>query len=160
MSVLKVKRLNEKARLPERATAGSAGYDLRACIEQPMVIEPGQVRKIPTGLAIELADEHHVALIFARSSMGVKHGLPGQRGRGDRLGLPRRGLHLSAQLFGRPLHRTATGPGGAALGDAGGAAGGAGGGTAFRHRSRRRGIWFHREVGEKRTSKQRGEMTL
>ena len=75
MSVLKVKRLNEKARLPERATAGSAGYDLRACIEQPMVIEPGQVRKIPTGLAIELADEHHVALIFARSSMGVKHGV-------------------------------------------------------------------------------------
>ena len=71
MSVLKVKRLNEKARLPERATAGSAGYDLRACIEQPMVIEPGQVRKIPTGLA----DEHHVALIFARSSMGVKHGV-------------------------------------------------------------------------------------
>ncbi len=75
MSVLKIKRLNEKARLPERATAGSAGYDLRACIEQPMVIEPGQVRKIPTGLAIELADEHHVALIFARSSMGVKHGV-------------------------------------------------------------------------------------
>ena len=38
-------------------------------------IEPGQVRKIPSGLAIELADEHHVALIFARSSMGVKHGV-------------------------------------------------------------------------------------
>ena len=75
MSVLKVKRLNEKARLPERATAGSAGYDLRACIEQPMVIEPGQVRKIPSGLAIELADEHHVAIIFARSSMVVKHGV-------------------------------------------------------------------------------------
>ena len=72
MSVLKVKRLNEKAQLPERATAGSAGYDLRACIEQPMVIEPGQVRKIPTGLAIELADEHHVALRAAQwgSSMG------------------------------------------------------------------------------------------
>ena len=53
MSVLKVKRLNEKARLPERATAGSAGYDLRACIEQPVVIEPGQVRKIP-GLPLNL----------------------------------------------------------------------------------------------------------
>ena len=92
--------------------------------------------------------------------IGQAWGLSGQRGRGDRLGLPRRGLHLSAQLFGRPLHRTATGPGGAALGDAGGAAGGAGGGTAFRHRSRRRRIWFHREVGEKKTSKQRGEMPL
>ena len=74
MSVLKVKRLNEKARLPERATAGSAGYDLRACIEQPVVIEPGQVQKIPTGLAIELADEttSRLSLRAARwgSSMG------------------------------------------------------------------------------------------
>ena len=161
MSVLKVKRLNEKARLPERATAGSAGYDLRACIEQPMVIEPGQVRKIPTGLAIELADEHHVALIFARSSMGVKHGVCPA----NAVGVIDSDYRGEVCIFLRnysdaPLHRTATGPGGAALGDAGGAAGGAGGGTAFRHRSRRRRIWFHREVGEKRTSKQRGEMPL
>ena len=73
--VLKLMRVREGAIIPKQATAGSAGYDLRACIEQPVVIEPGQVRKIPTGLAIELADEHHVALIFARSSMGVKHGV-------------------------------------------------------------------------------------
>ncbi len=75
MSVLKVKRVREGAKLPARATKGSAGYDLYACIGEPLVIQPGQVQKVPTGVAIELADENCVALVFARSSMGVKYGV-------------------------------------------------------------------------------------
>lgn len=75
MSVLKVKRVREGAKLPARATKGSAGYDLYACIGEPLVIQPGQVQKVPTGVAIELADEKCVALVFARSSMGVKYGV-------------------------------------------------------------------------------------
>ena len=75
MSILKVKRVREGAKLPARATKGSAGYDLYACIGEPLVIQPGQVQKVPTGGAIELADENCVALVFARSSMGVKYGV-------------------------------------------------------------------------------------
>lgn len=75
MSILKVKRVREGAKLPARATKGSAGYDLYACIGEPLVIQPGQVQKVPTGVAIELADENCVALVFARSSMGVKYGV-------------------------------------------------------------------------------------
>ena len=62
-------------KLPKRATKGSAGYDLYACIGEPLVIQPGQVQKVPTGVAIELADENCVALVFARSSMGIKYGV-------------------------------------------------------------------------------------
>ena len=68
MSVLKIKRVRENAKLPFRATEGSAGMDLYACIE-----EPNGTQKIPTGLSIELEDRNQVALIFARSSMGIKH---------------------------------------------------------------------------------------
>lgn len=75
MSVLKIKRVRENAQLPQRATDGSAGFDLRACIEEPLVIQPGEMGKLPTGFAIELADNNQVALIVARSSMGVKHGV-------------------------------------------------------------------------------------
>lgn len=75
MSVLKIKRVRENAQLPQRATDGSAGFDLRACIEKPVEILPGQTQKLPTGFAIELADKNQVALIVARSSMGVKHGV-------------------------------------------------------------------------------------
>ena len=64
MSVLKIKRVRENAKLPFRATEGSAGMDLYACIEEPVV---------PTGLSIELEDRNQVALIFARSSMGIKY---------------------------------------------------------------------------------------
>ncbi len=75
MSVLKIKRLRSDAQLPSRATQGSAGYDLYACIEQPVVIEAGESVKIPTGIAIELESENYVALLFARSSMGTKYGV-------------------------------------------------------------------------------------
>lgn len=75
MSVLKIKRLRPDAQLPSRATQGSAGYDLYACIEQSVVIEAGESVKIPTGIAIELESENYVALLFARSSMGTKYGV-------------------------------------------------------------------------------------
>lgn len=73
MSVLKVKKVRENAHIPCRATTGSAGHDLYACIEQDVVVKAGTTEKIPTGIAIELADENQVALVFARSSMGVKY---------------------------------------------------------------------------------------
>ena len=75
MSILKIKRLHPQAQLPARATDGSAGHDLYACIEQPTEILPGQTVKVPTGLAIQLESRNYVALIFARSSMGTKYGV-------------------------------------------------------------------------------------
>ena len=75
MSILKIKRLHPQAQLPARATDGSAGHDLYACIEQPTEILPGQTVKVPTGLAIQLESRKYVALIFARSSMGTKYGV-------------------------------------------------------------------------------------
>ena len=64
-----------KDNLPAYATPGSAGLDLRACIDAPMVIEPGQTVLIPTGLAIHLADPGYAAGILPRSGMGHKNGI-------------------------------------------------------------------------------------
>ncbi|WP_348695284.1 dUTP diphosphatase [Duganella fentianensis] len=64
-----------KDNLPAYATLGSAGLDLRACIDAPMVIEPGQTVLIPTGLAIHLADPGYAAMILPRSGMGHKNGI-------------------------------------------------------------------------------------
>ena len=75
MKSLKIKRLNENAILPERASAGAAGMDLHACISSPVIIAPRELVRIPTGLAIALPDENTVALIFARSGLGIKHGV-------------------------------------------------------------------------------------
>lgn len=75
MSVLKVKKLNENARLPLRATKGSAGMDLYACIDGPLTIAPHSIRVVPTGLAIELESADYVAYIFARSGLAIKHGI-------------------------------------------------------------------------------------
>ena len=72
MKSLKIKRLNENAILPERASAGAAGMDLHACIPSPVTIAPRELVRIPTGLAIALPDENMVALIFARSGLGIK----------------------------------------------------------------------------------------
>lgn len=74
-TTVKVKKLNENAVLPQRATAGSAGADLYACIDSPVTIAPGQLVKIPTGIAIELQDSSLAAFLFARSGLGVKHGI-------------------------------------------------------------------------------------
>jgi dUTP pyrophosphatase len=61
--------------LPSYATAGSAGIDLRACIEQNLVIQPKQCELIPSGIAIHLADPGYAAMILPRSGLGHKHGI-------------------------------------------------------------------------------------
>ena len=61
--------------LPAYATPGSAGLDLRACVEAPVVLEPGQARLIPTGLAMHLGDPGLAAMILPRSGLGHKHGI-------------------------------------------------------------------------------------
>ena len=60
---------------PHYATAGSAGLDLRACLEAPLTICPGETHLIPTGLAIHLADPGLAAMILPRSGLGHKHGI-------------------------------------------------------------------------------------
>lgn len=76
---LKVRALSEKIGseipLPAYATEGSAGLDLRACLDDAVLIPSGGRALIPTGLAIELPGAETVALIFARSGLAVKHGL-------------------------------------------------------------------------------------
>ncbi len=61
--------------LPAYATPGSAGLDLRACLDTALVLEPGQTQLIPTGLAIHVADPGLAALILPRSGLGHKHGI-------------------------------------------------------------------------------------
>lgn len=61
--------------LPAYATPGSAGLDLRACIDAPITLEPGQTALVPTGLAIHVGDAGHAALILPRSGLGHKHGI-------------------------------------------------------------------------------------
>jgi dUTP pyrophosphatase len=60
---------------PAYATPGSAGLDLRACLEQPLTLAPGACELIPTGMAIHLADPGYAALILPRSGLGHKHGI-------------------------------------------------------------------------------------
>jgi dUTP pyrophosphatase len=61
--------------IPAYATPGSAGLDLRACLDAPLVLEPGQTQLIPTGLAIHIGDPGLAALILPRSGLGHKHGI-------------------------------------------------------------------------------------
>jgi dUTP pyrophosphatase len=66
-------RLREQ--LPHYATPGSAGLDLRACLEAPLELQPGQTELVPTGIAIHLADPGLAAIILPRSGLGHKHGI-------------------------------------------------------------------------------------
>ena len=68
-------RIGRDFPLPKRATAGSAGLDLRACLDQPLDLAPGATALIPTGLAIHIADPKLAALIIPRSGLGHKHGI-------------------------------------------------------------------------------------
>ena len=74
---LDVKILDARMRdfMPAYATPGSAGLDLRACLDAPLVIEPHQTVLVPTGLAIHLADPGYAAMILPRSGLGHKHGI-------------------------------------------------------------------------------------
>lgn len=60
---------------PIYATAGSAGLDLRACLDAPLVLDPGQTQLVPTGMAIHLADPGYAAMILPRSGLGHKYGI-------------------------------------------------------------------------------------
>ena len=62
-------------RLPAYATAGSAGLDLRACLDAPLVLRPGEAQLVPTGLAIHIADPGFAAMLLPRSGLGHKHGI-------------------------------------------------------------------------------------
>ena len=64
-----------KELLPAYGTSGSAGLDLRACIDAPLVIEPGQTTLVPTGLAIHIGDPGYAAMILPRSGLGHKNGI-------------------------------------------------------------------------------------
>lgn len=75
MSLLKIKRLRENARIPYRATDGSAGMDLYACIDEAVVLPPHEVRLIPTGIAIALESPMYAAFLYARSGLAIKHGV-------------------------------------------------------------------------------------
>ena len=68
-------RLGDTIELPNYATAGSAGMDLRACIDEPLIIEPQQTVLIPTGLAIYIGDPSLAAVLLPRSGLGHKHGI-------------------------------------------------------------------------------------
>jgi dUTP pyrophosphatase len=61
--------------LPAYATAGAAGLDLRACLDAPLTLQPGQTELIPTGLAIHIGDPGLAAIILPRSGLGHKHGI-------------------------------------------------------------------------------------
>lgn len=67
--------LGEEVPLPAYATEGSAAIDLRACVEPPVTIEPGERRLIPTGLAINMVDPGLVAIVASRSGLSLKHGV-------------------------------------------------------------------------------------
>lgn len=75
MQTLKVKKVRENAQMINRATAGSAGMDLHACIEKEITINPGEIKVVPTGLAIALESAQYVAYIYARSGLAIKHGI-------------------------------------------------------------------------------------
>ena len=68
-------RIGAEYPLPAYATAGSAGLDLRACLDQPLTLLPGQAELIPTGLAIYLEDPKLAAIVLPRSGLGHRHGI-------------------------------------------------------------------------------------
>lgn len=74
MNYLPIKLLNPSAKHPTRSTKGSVGYDICACIPEPITVCPGETRLIGSGVAIAL-EQGYAAFLFARSGLGVKHGI-------------------------------------------------------------------------------------
>lgn len=72
---IKIQKLKENAIIPTRATGGSAGMDLHACIDSPVTIEAGQRVTVPTGIAVALPSNQYGLFIFARSGLGIKYGI-------------------------------------------------------------------------------------
>jgi dUTP pyrophosphatase len=77
MRKLEVKILDERIRgmLPHYASTGSAGLDLRACVEKPLLLAPGESQLVPSGIAIHVADPGYAAVILPRSGLGAKSGI-------------------------------------------------------------------------------------
>jgi dUTP pyrophosphatase len=77
MKKLEVKILDERIRgvLPHYASAGAAGLDLRACVEQPLALQPGESQLVSSGIAIHVADPGYAAVILPRSGLGAKNGI-------------------------------------------------------------------------------------
>ena len=79
VQIVKVKlldpRIGKEFPLPQHATAGSAGMDLRACLQEPLVLKPGDTALIPSGLAIHIGDPGYAAVLLPRSGLGHKHGI-------------------------------------------------------------------------------------
>lgn len=72
---MKVLLLRENAKLPQRATSGSVGYDLCACLEEEWTLSPGESRPVPTGIAIDLEGLQAGVFLFARSGLASKYGI-------------------------------------------------------------------------------------
>lgn len=75
MEKLKIKKVRENAKVPFRATSGSAGLDLCAAIDEPIVLKGGATAVIPTGIAIALPSNEYGAFVFPRSGIAIKHGI-------------------------------------------------------------------------------------
>ena len=79
MQIIKLRildpRLGREFPLPQYATAGSAGMDLRACLKEPLTLAPGDTALIPSGLAIHIEDPGYAAVLLPRSGLGHKHGI-------------------------------------------------------------------------------------
>lgn len=75
MQAIQFQKLHPQAVIPRRATPGSAGMDLTACLEQPVILAPGERTMISTGLALALPTAEWVALVYARSGLAVRHGI-------------------------------------------------------------------------------------
>jgi dUTP pyrophosphatase len=77
MTTVDIKVLDSRmaAQLPHYATPGSAGLDLRACLDEALVLAPGQTQLIPTGLSIHIGDPGFAAMLLPRSGLGHKHGI-------------------------------------------------------------------------------------
>lgn len=70
-----IKRLQKDAILPRRATEGSAGYDLYACLQEEITLQPGEIVKVGTGIAMEMQETDYGAFLFARSGLASNYGI-------------------------------------------------------------------------------------
>ncbi len=77
MNTLDLRILDSRIRgqLPQYGTPGAAGLDLRACIDQALVLQPGDSQLVPSGIAIHIGDPNYAALVLPRSGLGAKHGI-------------------------------------------------------------------------------------
>jgi len=77
MKRLDVRILDERIRgmLPHYATPGAAGLDLRACVDQPLTLQPGDSQLVPSGIAIHVGDPGYAAIVLPRSGLGARHGI-------------------------------------------------------------------------------------